>query len=69
VHTSTVDTDIVQNATFYGLAAPGPGNPGRQVMAEASMAMNAVPVPQMEPAEVSGSVLFLASDEARYITG
>jgi (+)-trans-carveol dehydrogenase len=69
VHTSTVDTDIVQNATFYRLAAPGLDNPGRQDMADASMAMNALPVPWIEPAEVSSSVVFLACDEARYITG
>jgi (+)-trans-carveol dehydrogenase len=69
VHTSTVNTDIVQNETFYRLAAPSLDNPGRQDMADASQAMNALPIPWMEPAEVSNAVLFLASDEARYITG
>jgi NAD(P)-dependent dehydrogenase (short-subunit alcohol dehydrogenase family) len=38
-------------------------------MADASMAMNALPVPWMEPADISDAVVFLASDEARYITG
>jgi (+)-trans-carveol dehydrogenase len=69
VHTSTVNTDIVQNETFYRLAAPGLDNPGRQDMADASMAMNALLVPWMEPADISDAVVFLASDEARYITG
>jgi (+)-trans-carveol dehydrogenase len=69
VHTSTVNTDIVQNETFYRLAAPGLDNPGRQDMAGASMAMNALPIPWMEPADISDAVLFLASDEARYVTG
>jgi (+)-trans-carveol dehydrogenase len=69
VHTSTVNTDIVQNETFYRLAAPGLDNPGRQDMAVASQAMNALPLPWMEPTDVSDTVLFLASDEARYITG
>jgi (+)-trans-carveol dehydrogenase len=62
VHTSTVDTDIVQNATFYRLAAPGLDDSGRQDMADASMAMNALPVRWMEPADVSSSVVFLPSD-------
>ena len=31
--------------------------------------MNALPVPWMEPADISDAVVFLASDEARYITG
>jgi len=69
LHTSTVNTDIVQNETFYRLAAPSLDNPGRQDMADASQAMNALPIPWMEPAEVSNAVLFLGSDEARYITG
>jgi NAD(P)-dependent dehydrogenase (short-subunit alcohol dehydrogenase family) len=31
--------------------------------------MNALPVPWIEPDDVSNAVIFLASDEARYITG
>jgi (+)-trans-carveol dehydrogenase len=30
---------------------------------------NALPVPWVEPVDVSNAVLFLASDEARYVTG
>jgi (+)-trans-carveol dehydrogenase len=28
-----------------------------------------LPIPWVEPADISNAVLFLASDEARYITG
>jgi (+)-trans-carveol dehydrogenase len=31
--------------------------------------LNAMPIPWIEPVDVSNSLLFLASDEARYITG
>jgi NAD(P)-dependent dehydrogenase (short-subunit alcohol dehydrogenase family) len=31
--------------------------------------MNALPIPWVEPVDVSNAVLFLASDESRYITG
>jgi Enoyl-[acyl-carrier-protein] reductase (NADH) len=31
--------------------------------------MHALPVPWVEAVDVSNAVLFLASDEARYITG
>ncbi|GAA5167981.1 MULTISPECIES: mycofactocin-coupled SDR family oxidoreductase [Amycolatopsis] len=34
-----------------------------------AQAMNLLPVPWVEPVDVSNAVLFLASDEARYITG
>ena len=38
-------------------------------MAEASQGTNALPIPWVEPIDISNAVLFLASDEARYITG
>jgi NAD(P)-dependent dehydrogenase (short-subunit alcohol dehydrogenase family) len=32
-------------------------------------AMNALPVPWIDPVDVTNAVLYLASDEARYVTG
>ena len=31
--------------------------------------MQALPIPWIEPMDVSNAILFLASDEARYVTG
>jgi NAD(P)-dependent dehydrogenase (short-subunit alcohol dehydrogenase family) len=31
--------------------------------------LNALPIPWVEPVDISNALLFLASDEARYITG
>jgi SDR family mycofactocin-dependent oxidoreductase len=69
LHPSTVDTGMIQNEATYRLFRPDLDNPGRQELADAGTAINALPVPWLEPTDISNAVLFLASDEARYITG
>jgi NAD(P)-dependent dehydrogenase (short-subunit alcohol dehydrogenase family) len=44
-------------------------SPGRDDIVEVSTNMNLIPVPWVDARDVSNAVLFLASDEARYITG
>ena len=69
LHPGTVDTGMVQNEAMYRLFAPDAASPGRDEFAAAAVTMNALPVPWVETADVSNALLFLASDEARYITG
>ncbi len=69
VHPTSVNTDMIQNDATYRLFRPDLENPGRQDMAEAGIVMNVLPIPWVEPVDISNAVLFLASDEARYITG
>jgi len=69
LHPSTVDTDMIQNEATYRLFRPDLRDPGAQELANAGRAINALPVPWLEPLDISNAVLFLASDEARYITG
>lgn len=64
-----VDTDLIMNEATYRLFAPDVENPTREDFAPASQALHALPVPWVESRDVSAAVLFLASDEARYITG
>jgi SDR family mycofactocin-dependent oxidoreductase len=64
-----VDTPMIMNEEIFRMFAPEAENPGREDIVEQSTAMNLIPVPWVEPRDVSNAVLFLASDEARYITG
>ncbi len=69
IHPTQVDTPMIMNETIMRLFRPDKENPTLEDFAEASMAMNALPIPWVEPVDISNALLFLASDEARYITG
>jgi (+)-trans-carveol dehydrogenase len=60
---------MVQNEQVWGLFDAGSPHPSRDSAAAIMQAVNALPVPWAEPVDISNAVLFLASDEARYITG
>lgn len=64
-----VDTPMIMNDPMYRLFCPDLENPGREEFAPVSQAMNALPVPWVDPIDVSNAVVYLASDEGRYITG
>ena len=71
VHPTSVDTDMIQNDMLYALFAPDlePAARTRESLGDRFQAMNALPVPWVEPVDISNAVLWLASDEARYVTG
>ncbi len=69
VHPTSVNTDMIQNDSVYRLFAPDIENPTREQVAERFGEMNALPIDWVEARDISNAVLFLASDEARYITG
>jgi (+)-trans-carveol dehydrogenase len=69
IHPTQVDTDMIQNEPTYRLFRPDLEHPTRDDFEAASLATNALPIPWVEPVDISNALLFLASDEARYITG
>ncbi len=66
---ATVDTPMVHNDAFYGLFAPDIDHPTQEQVAPRYARLNPIPVPWMEPDDVSDAVVFLASDESRFISG
>ena len=69
LHPTQVDTPMIMNETIFRLFLPDAANPTREDFAPASQEMNALPIPWVEAVDISNALLFLASDEARYITG
>ncbi|GAA3719348.1 MULTISPECIES: mycofactocin-coupled SDR family oxidoreductase [Gordonia] len=69
VHPTQVNTAMIMNDATYKMFRPDLENPGPDDFAPLSQMMNTLPVPWVEPEDISNAVLFLASDEARYITG
>jgi (+)-trans-carveol dehydrogenase len=69
IHPTNVDTGMIMNEATYRVFLPDDPHPTREKFAVPAGEMNALPVPWIQPGDVSDAVLFLASDEARYITG
>jgi len=69
VHPTTVDTPMVDNPQSYELLLGGVEGATRADAEQAMMALNALPIPWVEAIDVSNAVLYLVSDEARYVTG
>ncbi len=69
VHPTNVNTPMLQSGPMYRIFRPDIENPTREDAELAFPAMNAMPVGYVEPIDISNVVLFLASDEARYVTG
>ncbi len=69
VHPTNVDTPMLHNEGMYRLFRPDLTDPTREQAEAAFPAMNAMPVPFVSAADVSHAVLYLASDESRYVTG
>ncbi|WP_328842745.1 mycofactocin-coupled SDR family oxidoreductase [Streptomyces sp. NBC_00258] len=69
VHPTGIKTDMVVNEVSYRLFVPGDPNPTPEKLAEATKGENLLPIPWVEPRDIANAALFLASNEARYITG
>ncbi|MEB3020514.1 mycofactocin-coupled SDR family oxidoreductase [[Mycobacterium] crassicus] len=69
VHPTNVNTSLFMNEGTMKLFRPDLENPGPDDMAVAAQFMHVLPIGWVEPVDISNAVLFLASDESRYVTG
>lgn len=68
VHPTNVDTPMIQNDMVRKSFRPDREQPTREEFAEAARTMNMLAIPWVEPVDIANAALFLASEEARYIT-
>jgi (+)-trans-carveol dehydrogenase len=69
VHPTNVNTPLFMNEPTMKLFRPDLENPGPDDMKVVGEFMHTLPIGWVEPEDIANAVLFLASDEARYITG
>jgi SDR family mycofactocin-dependent oxidoreductase len=69
IHPTNCDTDLLHNVDVYRAFRPDLENPKREDVMDFLPLMQAMPIPFIDPQDVSHLVAFLASDESRYITG
>jgi (+)-trans-carveol dehydrogenase len=69
VHPTHVATPMLHNEGTFKMFRPDLENPGPDDMAPICQMFHTLPIPWVEARDISNAVLFLASDESRYITG
>ncbi len=69
VHPTNVNTPLFMNEGTMKLFRPDLENPGPDDMKVVGQMMHTLPIGWVEPEDIANAVLFLASDEARYVTG
>lgn len=69
IHPTGVATDMILNEATFKLFLPDEEHPTKEQAAPVFATTNALPIPWVEAIDISNALVFLASDEARYVTG
>ncbi|SFH13088.1 mycofactocin-coupled SDR family oxidoreductase [Streptomyces mirabilis] len=69
IHPTTVGTPMIFNEVGYRLFRPDLADPQLEDVEPVYRSLNVLPVAWVEPEDIANAVVFLASEEGRYITG
>ncbi|MCF6390530.1 mycofactocin-coupled SDR family oxidoreductase [Mycobacterium sp. MBM] len=69
VHPTNVNTDMLHNMSMYRVFRPDLPEPTREDAELVFPILQAMPTPWVEPADISHAIVYLASDESRFVTG
>jgi (+)-trans-carveol dehydrogenase len=66
---TAVDTPMIQNDNLHRAFRPDLEHPGREDVKAGFAEMNLLPIPWVDPVDISNAIVWLCSDAARYVTG
>ena len=69
VNPSAVETPMIMNEALMRNFVPESPKPTHEEFAARAQLINAMPIPWVQPIDITNAVIWLASDEARYVTG
>lgn len=69
IHPTNCNTNLLHNEELYTVFRPDLEKPTLDDVMPAFMMFQAMPTPWVEPVDISNAVLWLASEEARFVTG
>ena len=69
IHPTNVKTNMLQSLPMYRTFRPDLENPTAEDAAVTFPFMQAMPTPWVEPEDISHAVVYLSSDESRFVTG
>lgn len=69
VHPANTNTMLLHNERMYKIFRPDIESPTREDAELGFPAFQAMPVPYLEPSDISDTVLYLLSDDSKYVTG
>jgi NAD(P)-dependent dehydrogenase (short-subunit alcohol dehydrogenase family) len=69
IHPTNCNTDMLHSPPMYRAFRPDLQNPTREDAELVFPVIQGMPIPYVEPEDISEAVLFLAGDAARYVTG